>query len=390
MGLFSGPRRADAEVSAERAGFSGTFPSSGLNFAQLTSPSVAPHAASQSVAVRSSVDLICSIMSELPVKVYSGAGESRQQIRTPWNIQDPSGDGYGLADWIYQAGASWLYRGNVFGQEMAWRRDGKPSLVMLYHPDEVQLVNLGESSPQWTVNGRPVGNPSTFVHRRANPLPGRTLGMSPIEEHAVTLGVSLGAARFGSQFLQDGTHPSSLLVNTEVTIDAEQSKTVLERWRAMKSGTREPAVMGKGWEYRPLTITPDESQFLEAMRFTEAQCARIFGPSIAELLGYETGGSMTYANVVDRRADALALSIDKWIRRIERLLSGLLPAPQFVEIDTDALLRSATLQRYQAHAVALANQFRTVNEVRRDENYEPVSWGDTPTTLPAQPVGGTA
>lgn len=388
MGLFSGPRRAQVVDSApDRAGFSGVTPV-GLNFAQLADPGVSPQAASQSVAIRSSVDLICSIMSELPVKVYSGGGESRRQISMPPNIADPSGDGYGLADWIYQAGASWLYRGNVYGQEMSWRGDGKPSRVMLYHPDDVRLVTVG-SRKTWTVGGREAPQ-STFVHRRANPLPGRTLGMSPIEEHAVTLGVTLGAARFGNQFLQDGTAPSSLLVNTETGIDADQARTVLERWRAMKSGTREPAVLGKGWEFRPLTMTPDESQFLEAMRFTEAQCARIFGAGIAELLGYETGGSMTYANVVDRRADALALSIDRWINREERLLSGLLPKTQSVEVDRDALLRSATLQRYQAHAVALANQFRTVNEVRRDENYPPVPWGDEPTdTPPAQPTGGT-
>jgi HK97 family phage portal protein len=388
MGVFSGSRREVAEPvhDVERAGFN-SFPV-GINFAGLANPAISPQAASQSVAVRSSVDLICSIMSELPVHCYSGYGGERREIPTPWNIQDPAGDGYGLADWIYQAGASWLYRGNLYGTETAWQRSGMPAQIVLHHPDDVALVNV--DGPTWMLNGRPVTDPATFVHVRANPIPGRPLGMSPIEEHAVTLGTTLAAARFGSQFLQEGTHPHALLVNTESTIDSEQARIVLDRWRAMKSGTREPAVLGKGWEFKPLTITPNESQFLETMRFTEAQCARIFGAGIAEILGYETGGSMTYANVVDRRADALALSIDRWINRVERLLSGLLPKPQNVEIDRDALLRSATLQRYQAHNIALASGFRTINEVRADESYPPVAWGDEPMAIaPTQPTGGT-
>ena len=90
---------------------------------------------------------------------------------------------------------------------------------------------------------------------------------------------------------------------------------------------------------------------------------------------------MTYANVVDRRQDLLVFSIGKWVRRAERVLSQLVP-PSTVEIklNRDALLETTTLQRYQAHALALTNQWRTVNEIRDIEDLDPVAWGDTPNT----------
>ena len=69
----------------------------------------------QSVAVRSTVDLISSLASELPVDVFTGSGDARRQIATPGYLEDPAGDGHGLADWLYQGLESWLLRGNLFG-----------------------------------------------------------------------------------------------------------------------------------------------------------------------------------------------------------------------------------------------------------------------------------
>ena len=54
----------------------------------------------------------------------------------------------------------------------------------------------------------------------------------------------------------------------------------------------------------------------------------MFNPAVAETLGYETGGSMTYANVVDRRSDLLTFTLNKVADACGRLLSQLLPSPQ--------------------------------------------------------------
>jgi HK97 family phage portal protein len=221
-------------------------------------------------------------------------------------------------------------------------------------------------------------------------MAGILLGFSPIEAAATTILSSIAASRFGYQWFTEGTHPQSLLVNTESAIDADQARIVLDRWRAMKSGTREPAVMGKGWELRGVGITPEQAQLMQMVGMNEAQACRIFGPAVAETLGYESGGSMTYSNVTDRRSDLLVLTLNRWIRRAERLLSAMLPAPQKVRFNRDALLESTTLARYEAHAKALENQWKTVNEVRDDEDMTPVPWGDTPNEMKsAAPAGGS-
>lgn len=338
----------------------------------------------QAVAVWSACDLIASIVSELPVGVFRGVGEDARRLSTPWWLEDPDGSGHGLADWRYQAVMSWLLRGNLFGDELQRATAGFMQQVRLFHPDEVSgWMEAGEV--RWAVNGQQVTDTRTFLHRRVNPLPGVVLGMSPIRLQATTIGLQLTGARFGLQWFQDGAHPSAILKNTEVSLDDQKVRTAKDRFLAALRGSREPVVFGKGWEYETIQVAPEESQFLQTQGYSAAECARIFGPGIAEILGYETGGSMTYANIQDRELTLLKFSIGKWIRRIERLLSEFLPRPQYVKLNRDALLETNTLQRYKAHESALSNNWATINEVRRLEELQPVPWGDAPFTPGAEP-----
>lgn len=329
----------------------------------------------QSVAIRTTVDLIASMGSELPVDTYNGSGK---QIRTPGNVLDPGGDGMGVEDWVYRLLTAWTLAGNNYGDVVEWAPNGTYIRTAdLFHPDDVSVSMVG-GSPKWRVGGREVTNVASFQHWRVNPVPGRLLGLSPIELHASTIGVTLSATRFGRQWFTEGSMPSALLVNKE-DINPTVAQTAKERWVAATRGSREPVVLGNGWDYKPIQISPQESQFLETQQFSEAQCARMFGPGFAEILGFSSGGgSLTYTNVVDRRVDMLTFSMNRWLRRVDRVLSMFVPRPQRVRLNRDALLEATTLQRYQAFALALQNQWKTVNEVRADEDLDPVEWGDTP------------
>ena len=340
----------------------------------------------QSVAVRSAVDLIASMASELPLDVYRGRGSDRQQLPTPGWLEDPDGSGYGLQDWCYRVMVSWLLRGNVYGHIIQTGPGGTLRQVDIFHPDRVRpQVDERSGLVRWFVEGREVPMPE-MLHRRVNPIPGWVLGLSPIAYHMWTIGLSLTATRFGLQWFQDGAHPGGILKQTDKPLDPEQAQTAKDRFLAALRGSREPVVLGKGWDWQQLQINPEESQFLETQRYSAAECARIFGPGIAEVLGYETGGSLTYANVVDRDLHLLKYTLNKWLLRLERLLTEFLPRPQYAKFNRDALLQTSTLQRYQAHAIGLDKRFLTVNEVRDLEDMPAVEWGDLPNPTPGAPA----
>lgn len=337
----------------------------------------------QSIAVRSTVDLIASLTSELPVDVFTGRG-GRRQVTMPGYLEDPSGEGYGLEDWLYQVVESWLLRGNVYGQVLDVGPGGFPRQVDLWHPDHVS-AQLDNGRPRWFLDGVEVDR-DRVLHRRVNPMPGCVLGLSPVQVHAADLGLHLTLTRFGLQYFRDGAHPGAVLSSEEKIGSDAVARVVKDRFMAAVRGSREPAVLGKGWKYEAIKINPEESQFLESRGFSAAECARIFGPGFAEILGYnESGSSVTYANKIDRDLDLLKYGMNKWLRRADRLLTEMLPRPQFARLNRDAMLETSTVERYKAHALALNNkQWKRENEVRVLEDLEP-DWGSLPTDMPAPP-----
>jgi len=336
----------------------------------------------QSIAFRSAVDLMASLVSELPWDVYSGTGVDRKKRGKPGYLEDPSGDGYGVEDWAYMLVQSWLLRGNVFGNILDKGPTGMLRQVDLYHPDRVS-PRLEDGNPQWFVNGREVPDDRMF-HRRAFPVTGNLLGLSPIAMHAESIGLSIAATRFGKSWFQDGGHPGGILSNSEA--DMSDEKVVgkaKDRFMAALFGVREPVILGRGWKYEQIQVAPEESQFLQTQEMSEANCARIVGAGVAEVLGYDTGSSMTYSTLVDRDISLLKYSADRWLKRMERIYNSFLPRPQYAKFDRDAFLDTNIMQLWLVNEKKLKTGSYTINEVRAKNNDKPVDWGYEPFSMPA-------
>lgn len=336
----------------------------------------------QSVAYRSAVDLMASLVSELHFDVYSGQGTSRQKKQTPSNLLDPAGDGHGVEDWAYQVILSKHMRGNAFGNIIDQGPTGMLRQVDLWHPDKVG-VRIEDGQPVWTVGGRRVPNEDVW-HKRAFPVPGALLGLSPVAAHADTLGLSIAATRFGKSWFQDGGHPGGILSNSEADMsDDKVTRTAKDRFMAALFGNREPVVLGRGWKYEQIQVAPEESQFLETQAFSAAECARIVGAGVAEVLGYDTGGSMTYATTVDRDISLLKYAADRWLKRMERIYGQFLPANQYVKFDRDSFLDTNVMQKWLVNQKKLASGAYVINEIRAANHDKPVAWGNEPFSMPA-------
>lgn len=380
MGLLSGQR-----VQRDAFPYPDIPPNSMAG--SLTTPVTAHNAESsmRKVAVFAAVNLLSGVVSMLPRDGYSGSGPTKQIVGLPQFFTDPDGSGQGMDDWLYQLMYSWLLRGNAVGKILARDPMGRPTQIMLYHPDSCSPWTDDKGRTRWYINGVEQDTRDVW-HRRVFPVPGKVLGMSPIALHATTISQGMAAATFGLRFFTDGGHPSAILQQEDSpTVDQATALAVKQRFLAAVRGTREPVVVGKGWKYQAIQIAPNESQFLDTQKYTAAECARIFGPGLPEILGYETGGSMTYANVEQRSVDLLKYSVDRWLIRLENILSAdALSRPRYMKFNRGALLATDLLTRFQAHQIALRNKWEVVNEVRELEDMPPVEWGDVPQD-PAKP-----
>lgn len=330
----------------------------------------------QKAAVWSCVNLIGTIAETMPMDVFKGDGPSREKIPAPAWLQDLGGDGHGTPDWLYQAVFSLMLRGNLYGTVGARdQRMGTPTLIVLAHPDMVSVNRNRDGIPQWRFNGQEMDAEKVY-HRRVYPVPGRLQGMSPIEHQALTINLGISAMKYGSQWFGDGAHPSGVLRFTGgplIKDGVDKTRPIKDRFMSAMRGNREPLVLGDGWSFEAIQVAPNESQFLETHNFTSAEVCRMFGPGLAEVFGYPTGSSNTYANVEQRSLDLLTYAADPWLVRLERFLSALLPRPQEVKFNRGALLRTDLLTRYKAHAVGIGARFLMPDEARALEDMRPLT-----------------
>ncbi|MFD0656616.1 phage portal protein [Thermocatellispora tengchongensis] len=348
----------------------------------------------QKIAVWASVSLIAGTAGMLPLDAFDGTGTSTRQIDLPTWMEDPAGDGYGYGDWAYQVLASEMLRGNAVGIIAARGPRGLPTQIVMQHPDEIGVrrdPTTGEV--EWRVAGTQIPT-SDIWHQRAYPMPGRIQGLSPIGHHAATIGLGLNVLRFGNQFFEDGGHPTAIL-KTTASLNETAARVAKTRFLAAVSGRREPVVLGGDWEYQAIQIAPEESQFLETHKLTSIECCRIFGPGLAEVLGYETGGALTYQNIQERNIQLLIYALDPWLVRLERALSAMLPRGQYVRINRGALLRTDILTRYRAYQLAIRNRIQAPSEARELEDLPPLTpeqqaeFDSLPSPAPTSDSGGS-
>lgn len=338
---------------------------------------ISSDSAARKIAVGATVRLITNTGRTMPIHAFTGeAGETRQ-LTTPPLMLDPDGTGRGLDDWVAQALWSLAARGNLMVHVLARDGSGRPLGVEVMNPDRVKPQVDGDGQLWWRTGTGPRIPGRDVLHRRMYPRPGVTLGLSPIEEHAATIGMGIAAETFGGNFFAAGGHPTALLKSAS-PLTQPQADNVKSKFR-IAADSREPVLLPDGISYEQIQVKPNESQFLDAQKYTSAEICRMIGPGVAEMLGYETGGAMTYQNVQSRSLHLLIYAIDPWLVRLEKLISDMfLPKPQYVRFNRDALLRMTATDRWTVYQMQLKNGARTINEVRDDENEAPVTWGEEP------------
>jgi len=367
-----------ADIGQMAKTFAGSYADIDLSFAE---------APLQDVAYHTGVSLVASLTSELPLVIYRGDGVGARTAPIPDYLEDPGGEGYGREDWTYQYVVSRATTGNAYGNVLERdRATNRPTQVELLHPDLPRPQIDDEGRVRWYVRGQEVPQ---MWHTRSYPYPGNVLGLSPIQQHANTFRLSIATTRFGVQWFEEGAVPATVLHNEERTLTAAMAQTVKDRFMAAIRGKREPVVLDRGWKLDQVQIAPEESQFLQTQQFSEAQAARIVGPGVAELLGYDTGGNLTYSNRLDRMADFSTLTLNRWIRAVERVYAAMLPPGLVPRIDRDALLETLTKDRYESYGLALAGvPWMKPSEVRPKEGLPPDPALDEP-QQPDVPRGGT-
>jgi HK97 family phage portal protein len=314
---------------------------------------VNPSTAMQHSAVWACVNLIAGSISTLPLAAYRD-GEETALPTLPPVLRAPSA-GWSLPDFLYATLQSLLLRGNAYGLIVDRAGAGLlPAQVELLDPNRVMVEANGRII--WRIDGTEV-DPASIWHVKAFTAPGQVLGLSPIQHARQAIGLGVGAERYAAKFFGESAIPSGVLT-TDQDIKPDRAESIKARWKQAHGGNRDIAVLGNGARFQAVTIPPEQAQFLETTQANIRTIARYFAVQ-PELIGADSGNSLTYANVEQRALDFLTFGLRPWLVRLETALS--------------ALLRTDLLTRYQAHESAIRAGWKLRSEVRELEDLPPIA-----------------
>lgn len=349
-------------------------------------------------AVMTCVSLIGRTVASLPIRAYERLdGRSKQPaenhplsglLRKPNSWQT-------RLEFILMMQTHLLLRGNAY----AWINrspltlDGSEQIQELVplHPDRVDVTQLEDWSLAYTLTrrtGQKMPLPSTEVfHLRGLSTDG-IKGRSTLEDARDVIGVALATQEHAGSFWRRDATPSVVLTHPKSLSDKAQ-KNLEEKFEQTYGGgkdKRRVAVLEEGMELTPLSVSPNDAQFLETRKFQRSEIAGWFHVP-PHMIG-DTEKSTSWGTGIEQQQIAyLTFTIRPWLVAWEQRLNLDLitnRARFFLEFNVDGLLRGDITSRYNAYWRGIQGGWLSPNDVRALENMNPIEGGDVylaPTNL---------
>lgn len=206
------------------------------------------------------------------------------------------------------------------------------------------------------------------------------LGYSPIQLARGAIGLGIATEKYGSGFFENGARPGGTLEHPgKLSKDAYERlrKSFEERHQGLDNAQR-LSILEEGMKYNPITIPPDDAQFLETRKYQVSDIARLYRVP-AHMIG--DLDRATFSNIEQMSIEFVTYSLVPWLTRWEQdadrqLLSEPERKTLFTDFLEDALLRGETLARYQAYAIGRQWGWLSANDVRDREDMNHVAGGD--------------
>lgn len=328
------------------------------------------------VPVFSATSLLAKDISTLPIKSYRRIGDRREpmsKLPTLFDILVSEGR---LVQWLHRAMTSMLLRGNAYGLVLQRDGFGFPTVLEWLNPDEVTVIDSAPSGPGsflmplWYWRGRNVPT-EDIVHIPWFTLAGKVQGLSPIAAFAATIGAGLHVVDYGNSWFEGGGFPPGTFKNANAEIDQTTAEAMGARLDVARR-RRRPLVYGKDWEYTPISVPPNEAQFIEATKLNATTIASIYHIPPEWVGGSSGTGGLHYTTAEQDQITYVQHAVRPFVETLECAFAALLPEKQYVKLSMDALLRADLKTRHEVYQIDAGIGLRTIDEMRALEELPPL------------------
>ena len=378
MSIFSGLFRSRDKPQNSTAGSSYSF----FMGSTTAGKSVTERSSMQMTAVYSCVRILAEAVAGLPVHLYryTESGGKEKAIDHPLYLllhDEPNPE---MSSFVFRETlmTHLLLWGNAYAQVI---RNGKGEVIALYplmpnkmevdRDDKGQLYYIYTRSTDEAKTGdvgRVLLRPQDVLHIPGLGFDG-LVGYSPIAMAKNAIGLAIATEEYGAKFFANGAAPSGVLEHPGTIKDPAR---VREAWQSQFGGSANSgkiAVLEEGMKYTPISISPEQAQFLETRKFQINEIARIFRVPPHMVGDLEKS---SFSNIEQQSLEFVKYTLDPWVVRWEQSIQRSLLTPEEktryfvkfnVDVDKDEVLQiyNSNLDREEEYSLGSIDVVGTVS-----------------------------
>ena len=385
MGFFSSifKARDKPQVENRTVGSSYSFYMGGSSAGK----NVNERSAMQMTAVYSCVRILAEAVAGLPLHLYRYKEDGGKEKALDFNLY------HLLHDEPNKEMSSFIFRETLMTHLLLWGnayaqiiRNGKGEVVALYPlmPNKMK-VDRDENGELYYTYTRSTeealtmeGSTVYLTPRDVLHIPGLgfdgLVGYSPIAMAKNAIGLAIATEEYGAKFFANGAAPSGVLEHPGTFKDPARLR---ENWNSTFGGSANSgkvAVLEEGMKYTPISISPEQAQFLETRKFQIDEIARIFRVPPHMVGDLE---KWSFSNIEQQSLEFVKYTLDPWVVRWEQSLArSLLTEDEkkiyFFKFNLEGLLRGDYASRMSGYATARQNGWMSANDIRELENMDKI------------------
>jgi HK97 family phage portal protein len=253
---------------------------------------------------------------------------------------------------------------------------GNPVQLLPITPDRVRVEQDSDGTIRYYVDEQITLSQDDMFHIAGLGFDG-LVGYSPVTLAKQSVGLGLGAERFGGSFFGNSARPAGVLTHPN-RLSKEAKENLRDSWQSTYAGvdnSGRTAILEEGVQFSSIGLSNEDAQYLQTRQFQVVEIARWYGVPCHMIQSLDAA---TFSNIEHQGIEFVTYSLRPWLVRWEQEIKRKLftDGAFFSEFLVDGLLRGDTKTRYDGYKVARETGWLSVNEIRSLENLNPVDGGD--------------
>ena len=333
---------------------------------------VTPNSALTLTAVYRAIQIIATPISKMTINTYRYATGLELKIENPVLVENPSLD-QNRRDFLFQTVVDLALEGNAY-----WLK-GYGSNGQVNNLTILPAASVMPSYPRMTDGTIDYSvivydymgiryTKREIEHLRIFSRAGLLKGVSPIESCRKDLSAAIDLRDYAGNWFTSAGVPTGVL-KTNSMINAAEAEEVTANWHN-KQQNRQVAVLGNGFDYQQIALSPRDALFTEVQDQQVQTIARLFGIPPRLLLTSVPGSSDTYSNLQDENQVFFRHTLMAYTDAITDALSNCLPRGTRAQFDFEHLFKADVAARYNYYKIAIDAGILTAEEIRTKEGLD--------------------